>query len=952
MDSMTKDSAQPAGPQLSAQQGSTGTSTPTAFLEGASSIGEPIIDGDDQEFGSFVEASPVSAAESSDPLSALAENSAGPTTTGVTQTPLSSNIATAGPLGALESLKPPQQKHNLIDEIMEYERNPSSLFTDEKAHSPRPTTPSTSIADEFSKMALPSQPQPVTALEEDPNMTAAHRLPSPAHPPAFDPILDPLSAAQNIQTPEPGSGLTPAPMPQLPPLRSRKSVEPTAKGGGVAIEENLGLIDQDYFASREPAEAIPIVTTPLASTGLSTPRGDSQPPRSPGWSLKSMISSQLSSPSHSREHTREPSSRAAQEERHVTTTHHHHHHHRRQPSSPTLPHVLPAPPILTPGVNRDLLDLDLIDEHSDSLPTPHPLDLPTPVPVPPPDPDQWLDVPQSQSTRGSPSAQSYGTLSRIPSWIGSLLGGAAGESEDTVDGPHSKTRRDSDSSTTSSFHSDRRIANAYGASPSPISTPTLQARNLPAPSQSTIRPAGLHPVVDTNMYMQLYSSNHKSRSRSRPSHSPVARQREAQHEPVNITHSTPFAPSPPAGASSLATPYSAPLNVGFSPMVKSHTLPTTAGPSSSANPFGTPTFTPIPGAPGFKPNEYDWDKGFSDELEQEMRGNDYDGSRRPRMPKTPEDDSTSGGLGSIFGFGSFRQKSSSDRVHSTPPPHLSPGPSQPYAYGHSRTATEPTQSSSVAGTSGKDRLMYATSRPIQKSNSRGSTAPPTVSQLIEKKVGSIVLKERKASTEAVLNQELADLIRPHLPPLSRLPKSWTLLYSLDQHGISLNTLYNNCEAPLRNRKHGQNYVGMGGVLLVLRDSETSEQSVDGTFGAFIAEGLGRKSKGFFGGGDSFLWKYSNGALQVFKASGRNTYFAICESGYMAFGGGSTSYGLYIDSGLLEGYSAPSVTFGNETLCNPTSETLPSASRPGTQAAPSQQSSFECVGLEVWGVGPT
>jgi hypothetical protein len=55
---------------------------------------------------------------------------------------------------------------------------------------------------------------------------------------------------------------------------------------------------------------------------------------------------------------------------------------------------------------------------------------------------------------------------------------------------------------------------------------------------------------------------------------------------------------------------------------------------------------------------------------------------------------------------------------------------------------------------------------------------------------------------------------------------------------------------LRNRKLGQNYVGMGGVLLILRDSETSEQSVDGTFGAFIAEGLGRKSKGFFGGGDS------------------------------------------------------------------------------------------------------
>lgn len=39
---------------------------------------------------------------------------------------------------------------------------------------------------------------------------------------------------------------------------------------------------------------------------------------------------------------------------------------------------------------------------------------------------------------------------------------------------------------------------------------------------------------------------------------------------------------------------------------------------SVPTPFAPHIFTPIPGAPGFKPDEYDWDKGFSTELEQEI----------------------------------------------------------------------------------------------------------------------------------------------------------------------------------------------------------------------------------------------------------------------------------------------------------------------------------------------
>lgn len=109
---------------------------------------------------------------------------------------------------------------------------------------------------------------------------------------------------------------------------------------------------------------------------------------------------------------------------------------------------------------------------------------------------------------------------------------------------------------------------------------------------------------------------------------------------------------------------------------------------------------------------------------------------------------------------------------------------------------------------------------------------------------------------------------------------------MDQHGISLNTLYAKCEEPEKGRKTGQPFVGMGGAVVVLRDAEAESDNDDcgvavgrekegedddkdedggdegkvkvvrkekkekSAFGAFIAEGVGRKAKGFYGGGDS------------------------------------------------------------------------------------------------------
>ncbi|EIW75007.1 TLD-domain-containing protein [Coniophora puteana RWD-64-598 SS2] len=193
---------------------------------------------------------------------------------------------------------------------------------------------------------------------------------------------------------------------------------------------------------------------------------------------------------------------------------------------------------------------------------------------------------------------------------------------------------------------------------------------------------------------------------------------------------------------------------------------------------------------------------------------------------------------------------------------------------------------------------------------------------------SVKLVGRKEGTASVLTVELADQIRSHMPALTRLPRSWTLLYSVDQHGISLNTLYSRCEPKPPNTPGATK-----GALVIVKDAN------DGLFGAWIDDGL-RMSKGYYGSGESFLWGLDKDrGLTVHKWTGRNDYVALCEPDSISFGGGDGHYGLYIDSSLLEGSTAPCPTFGNEALCM-------RGSRRGVSVA------YDVVGLEVWGVGPS
>ncbi|KAI0655799.1 TLD-domain-containing protein [Cubamyces menziesii] len=185
---------------------------------------------------------------------------------------------------------------------------------------------------------------------------------------------------------------------------------------------------------------------------------------------------------------------------------------------------------------------------------------------------------------------------------------------------------------------------------------------------------------------------------------------------------------------------------------------------------------------------------------------------------------------------------------------------------------------------------------------------------------SVRLVGRKDMTTPILTVEIADMLRPFFPALARLPRSWTLLYSLDQHGISLNTLYARC----------QDF--KGSALLIVRDAN------DAVFGAWMGEGIHPSKGAYYGTGESFLWQLvGKDRVRVFKWTGKNDYVALCESDYISFGGGDGHYGLWLDETLSDGSSARCPTFDNEPLCS---------------AGPRQGETvtFECVGLEVWGIG--
>ncbi|KAK0526895.1 oxidation resistance protein 1 [Tilletia horrida] len=243
--------------------------------------------------------------------------------------------------------------------------------------------------------------------------------------------------------------------------------------------------------------------------------------------------------------------------------------------------------------------------------------------------------------------------------------------------------------------------------------------------------------------------------------------------------------------------------------------------------------------------------------------------------------------------------------------------------------------------------------------------PDPAHQLVLRRPITVTLTDRHELTSEVIMPWHASHLQAALPPRLRLGRTWKLLYSLDQHGMSLATLYNNVARgldPSRARggtgaggasdlASGDSYmrgasaaargaVGIGtggglrkvggglsiteaGLILAVKDAD------DNIFGAFINERLRPKSS-YYGTGECFLWKTTRqppsllainpdlepNRIKTFRWTGRNDYVLLTEASFLSMGGGDNGrYGLWLDSSLENGVSSRCSTFGNDVLCD-------------------------------------
>lgn len=165
----------------------------------------------------------------------------------------------------------------------------------------------------------------------------------------------------------------------------------------------------------------------------------------------------------------------------------------------------------------------------------------------------------------------------------------------------------------------------------------------------------------------------------------------------------------------------------------------------------------------------------------------------------------------------------------------------------------------------------------------------------------------------IMSGETARALAGGLPPRFRM-SSWSLLYSTERHGISLQTLYRRSKA--------------APTLLVIRDSAGH------VFGSFTSEGW-RVATRFYGTGETFVFQLQphRVAWRWRRAVGddRNDYFQFGTPESLAVGGGG-HFAIFLQEDLLRGSSGISATFGNPCLAGSTE--------------------FTVGQLEVWAVAPT
>jgi len=175
------------------------------------------------------------------------------------------------------------------------------------------------------------------------------------------------------------------------------------------------------------------------------------------------------------------------------------------------------------------------------------------------------------------------------------------------------------------------------------------------------------------------------------------------------------------------------------------------------------------------------------------------------------------------------------------------------------------------------------------------------------------LEDRYDSTIPVINNRIAEQIRTRIPALYKEAIHWKLLYSIDQHGLSLKTLYSNIK-----------HAGPCVMAITTKNNEI--------FGAFTSEPFDPSiSNNYYGSGLSFIWKVNDHDNVDFYQSmgGSNQYYILADNHFIAMGGGNGKFGFYLNENLIDGYISPCMTFNYDSSII-------------------ENENFECYGLEIWG----
>lgn len=149
-----------------------------------------------------------------------------------------------------------------------------------------------------------------------------------------------------------------------------------------------------------------------------------------------------------------------------------------------------------------------------------------------------------------------------------------------------------------------------------------------------------------------------------------------------------------------------------------------------------------------------------------------------------------------------------------------------------------------------------------------------------------------------------------------------LLYSTNEHGMSLRTLFSKVQTAAP-------------TLIAIRDTRGR------AFGCYAAHAWKSSATRYYGSGETFVYGVEGEeGVGVFKWSRANSFFQFTSATFLAVGGGSGShFALWVDEDLLMGTTFACSTFGSPPL------TDWKGKGDGTSTT-----EFKVLCLEVWGFG--